>query len=297
MPLSLIENKNKSQRQKLIDAGKFHSVHWIILFLSIMLTVLAWYFSSQQVTQKIEERFQRESGHVIELVKDRITLYEQALWGAVSFYAASGEKFGHTQWHKYATRLHIDETYPGINGIGIIYNISPEQLPNYLAHERIERPDFTIHPKHLQNEYWPITYIEPAQMNKEAIGLDMAFEKNRYTAIKKARDTGLAQLTGPITLVQDDKQTPGFLFYTPFYKHNKPIDTIEERQQNIVGVSFAPFIMYKLISGTLAIENRLVTIKISDQGSVLYDDAANTSNKNIDNSPLYKESINVTKRA
>ncbi|WP_274620674.1 CHASE domain-containing protein [Colwellia maritima] len=198
MPLSLIKKKTDYQRQKLIDLGRFHSVHWIILCLSAMLTVLAWYISNQQVTQKIEERFQRESGHVIELVKDRITLYEQALWGAVSFYAASDEKFGHTQWNKYATRLHIDETYPGINGIGIIYNITPEQLPDYLANERAERPSFTIHPKHQQNEYWPITYIEPAQINKEAIGLDMAFEKNRYAAIKKARDTGLARSQGPL---------------------------------------------------------------------------------------------------
>lgn len=120
MGLSLIENKNKSQRQKLIDAGKFHSVHWIILVLSLMLTVLAWYFSNQQVNQKIEERFRHESSQVIELVKDRFSLYEQALWGAVSFYEASEQGINYSNWKKYATSLHIETTYPGINGIGII---------------------------------------------------------------------------------------------------------------------------------------------------------------------------------
>ena len=293
MPLSFVENKNESQRQKLVNAGKFHNIHWVILCLSALLTVLAWYFANEQVNQKVEERFQRESNHIIELVKDRMTLYEQALWGVVSLYAASDKQFGYVEFKKYATRLHIDETYPGINGIGIIYHIKPAQLPSYLANKQVERPNFTIHPKHQQNEYWPITYIEPEQKNNKAIGLDMAFETSRYTAIKKARDTGLAQLTGPITLVQDDKNTPGFLFFTPFYKHKAPIDTIEARQKNIVGVSYAPFIMFKLISGTLAIENRLVTIKISDQGHVLYDDRANTSTENIDNTPLYKETFKV----
>lgn len=293
MGLSLIENKNKSQRQKLIDAGKFHSVHWIILVLSLMLTVLAWYFSNQQVNQKIEERFRHESSQVIELVKDRFSLYEQALWGAVSFYEASEQGINYSNWKKYATSLHIETTYPGINGIGIIYNVKLDQLAEYYLKERIERPDYVIFPQHNQSEYWPITYIEPELFNSKAIGLDMAFEENRYTAIKKARDTGIAQLTGPITLVQDDKKTPGFLFYAPIYKKNSSTNTIQDRQENIVGVSYAPFIMKKLISGTLAIEKRLVTLKISDQGSVLYDDADNTANENIDNNPLYKEIFNV----
>lgn len=223
MSLSFVENKNESQRQKLVNAGKFHNIHWVILCLSALLTVLAWYFANEQVNQKVEERFQRESNHIIELVKDRMTLYEQALWGVVSLYAASDKQFGHAEFKKYATRLHIDETYPGINGIGIIYHIKPAQLPSYLANKRVERPNFTIHPKHQQNEYWPITYIEPEQKNNKAIGLDMAFETNRYTAVKKARDTGLAQLTGPITLVQDDKNTPGFLFLLPFINIKPPL--------------------------------------------------------------------------
>jgi signal transduction histidine kinase len=281
------------QRKKLVHAGKLHSVHWLILCLSIILTIAAWYFSTEQVAQKVEERFNRETVQVIELVKERITLYEQALWGAVAFNHANDNKVDNLQWEKYAASLHIDQTYPGINGIGIIYNIKPEKLKTYFAQQRLNRADYAIHPAHEQSEYWPITYIEPVNTNKKAVGLDMAFETNRYTAIKKARDSGLAQLTGPITLVQDDKKTPGFLFYAPFYKAGASHNSVEDRQNNIIGVSYAPFIMYKLISGTLAIENRLVSLQISDQGEVLYDDADNNTFANIDKTPLYTESIEV----
>ena len=52
-------------------------------------------------------------------------------------------------------------------------------------------------------EYFPITYVEPAAANAAAIGLDMAHEINRLTAMRKARDTGGAQITAPIVLVQD----------------------------------------------------------------------------------------------
>ena len=57
-------------------------------------------------------------------------------------------------------------------------------------------------------------------LNQKAIGLDVAFEQNRYSSIKKARDTGESQLTAPITLVQDQKKTAGFLLYAPFYKED-----------------------------------------------------------------------------
>ena len=64
----------------------------------------------------------------------------------------------------------------------------------------------------------PITYIEPVSTNAKAVGLDMAHEANRYAAAKQARDSGVARITGPIVLVQDEQHTPGFLFYAPFYR-------------------------------------------------------------------------------
>jgi signal transduction histidine kinase len=258
-----------------------------------MLTVAAWYFSNEQVTQKIEERFDRETSQAIQHVQERIKLYEQALWGAAAFNNANDENIDNIQWKKYAQSLHLDEVYPGINGIGIIYNIKPEQLSYYLVSQRVNRPNYFIHPQHQQTEYWPITYIEPVNPNKKAVGLDMAFETNRYTAIKHARDSGLAKLTGPITLVQDSKKTPGFLFYVPFYKGGALHNSVETRQENIIGVTYAPFIMHKLISGTLAIENRLVTLKISDQGEVLYDDSDNDNISNIDITPLFHKEVDV----
>ena len=66
------------------------------------------------------------------------------------------------------------------------------------------------------DDHWPITLIEPVAINASAVGLDMAHETNRYTAARKARDTGTSQITGPIVLVQDSARTPGFLFFVPF---------------------------------------------------------------------------------
>mgnify|MGYP000736396001 CR=1 FL=1 len=280
-------------RNKLIAGADLHLVHWLVIALSIILTLSAWYFSKEQLNQKIEAKFNREADQVVGLLKDRMQLYENALWGGVAFIDASISDISYPQWKNYADSLNIDQTYPGINGIGVIYNIQTAEMSGYLAEERLLRPDYKLHPKHNEAEYWPITYIEPSSTNTKAIGLDMAFETNRYTGIKNARDSGTAQLTGPITLVQDSKKTPGFLFYTPFYKKGLQLQTIKERQNAILGVTYAPFIMYKLMQGALSIENRQVGIKITDAGELLYEDEQSDS-PDFDPTPLYKKQLSLS---
>ncbi|MFT5656903.1 MAG: CHASE1-domain containing sensor protein/two-component sensor histidine kinase [Gammaproteobacteria bacterium] len=280
-------------KEKFESAGKMHWIHWLVVILSIVLTIAAWYFSKEQVSRNAEERFHREADQVVELVKERMNLYESALWSAVAMIDSKQSDISYPEWLKYSNSLHIDKVYPGINGIGVIFNIKPEQLAAHLHRERKWRPEYALHPQHAESEFWPITYIEPAQTNKKAIGLDMAFEANRYTGIKKARDTGIAQLTGRITLVQDSKKTPGFLFYAPFYKLGKKHDTVEGRREHIIGVAYAPFIMHKLLQGTLALNNRYVSITIDDDNELLYQDNGSSSEDNIDKNPLFNKRVNV----
>lgn len=288
-------NEDVSQREILKRGGQLHWAHWIAIVLSIVLTLGAWAISRNQILLKNEEKFHRQADQAIELVEERMHLYENALWGAVAFMDASKGDVGYKEWLDYANSLRIDEVYAGINGIGVIHNILPAQMSDYLKRVREDRPDFALHPSHDEAEYWPITYIEPAGPNAKAVGLDMAFETNRYSSILKARDLGKAQMTGPITLVQDAKRTPGFLLYTPFYKHGGKPKTIAERQANIIGVTYAPFIMSKLMHGTLASHKRLVRIGISDNGEPLYDDidssAGETSDR--DASPLFSKEVDV----
>jgi signal transduction histidine kinase len=281
------------KRQKLIDASRFHGIHWLILILSTILTIGAWYIASEQVNKKVAERFERESLHVIELVKERMQLYEHALWGAVAHVNASEGDITDQQWGNYSNSLRIDQTYPGINGLGLIYNVKFDQHNSFILQQQKNRPNFNIHPLYPDQELWPITFIEPYLTNKQAVGLNVAFEKNRYLGVKKARDTGLAQLTGPITLVQDEKQTPGFLFYAPFYKKGMPHNSVNTRQASIQGVAYAPFIMSKLISGTLAVEQRHVSLHISDDGKSLYNDINNIDSIEIDANPLFIKHIDI----
>ena len=115
------ENTSANDTRKLlVQRGSLHWVHWSVVILSVILTIGAWYISSEQVAEKNQAEFRRQAEQVITLVEERMHLYENALWGGVAFIDASRKKTTYNQWLAYASSVHIDEVYPGINGIGII---------------------------------------------------------------------------------------------------------------------------------------------------------------------------------
>ena len=118
----------------------------------------------------------------------------------------------------------------------------------------------------------------------------MAHEANRLEALIKARNSGMAQITGPITLVQDKEQTPGFLFYTPFYNSGH-MDSLKLRKASFLGAVYAPFIMKKLIRGVLDEASRHVSLKISDENIVLYNEFKTTHPNYVEKSTFYYSKI------
>jgi PAS domain S-box-containing protein len=279
-------------RKLSVSSSILHWHHWFVIGLALILTLGTWYAVSQQAKQKTELQFDYQSRLIVNLVRERMRKYEDALWAGVAALHAIDGEVTPNQWQMFSETLSLEAKYPGINGIGVIYYVPPNQLATYLAQQHIYRPDFSIYPAHSMGEYWPITYIEPVASNRQAVGLDMAHETNRYTAAKHARDTGLAQITGPIILVQDAEQTPGFLFFAPYYETNTVPKDIGLRQELFKGVVYAPFIMKKLMSGTLQNENRMVNFSIRDGEEVLYDELSNTS-VDFDSEPLLTMTTSV----
>ncbi|MDF1720052.1 MAG: CHASE domain-containing protein [Minwuia sp.] len=261
----------KAERDSIQKSSRLHWFHWAVVILSLALIIGAWQFSSQQVQEKTQARFDRAATHTVDLITDRMRKYEEGLWGGVSAIHSHGGTMSRDEWRDFAAAMRIDLRFPGINGIGVIHQVAPRDLPVFVGLQRQLRPDFAVHPTHANSELLPITYIEPEQINAEAVGLDIAHEENRYTAAMKARDTGYAQITGPIVLVQDQSRTPGFLFYTPVYG-DLLHDTVDERRHDFVGLVYAPFVFRNLIEGTLETSRRQVRIRISDGGETLYDE-------------------------
>jgi diguanylate cyclase (GGDEF)-like protein len=241
--------------------------HWLIIGLSLVVTLVAWYLAKEQVIEKKRLMFVRDSDRIVSMVYDRMNKYADALYGGAAYITAVENDFSRSDWAVYSQNLSLTSRYPGINGIGVIYAISKDDMKAFSLKQRKGFPGFKIYPAHNKKISLPIVYIEPIDINKQAVGLDMAHEVNRFTAAKKARDTGTAQITGPIVLVQDQEKTPGFLFFVPLYKK---VALNGSLKKDFLGLVYAPFITKKLIYGVLSESTREIKMQIKDEGVSVY---------------------------
>jgi signal transduction histidine kinase/cbb3-type cytochrome oxidase subunit 3 len=275
---------------KLKSATQLHFYHWAVFALSLLLAVIAWFYVTETRNQLNRSRFDRETNRTIEMVTERLSKYEDALWSGVAMISTNGGDVSHEHWQQYASSIHIENKYPGVMGIGVIHSVPMDSLDDYLKEQKSTRPEFKIHPEHDHPVRLPISYITPAAPNQKAIGLDIAHEKNRYTAAIQARDSGKSQVTGPITLVQDNAKTPGFLFYAPFYKStiaNSSNATVKDRRENFGGMVYAPFIASDLMKGALEKSKRHNNIRLSDGDKVLYDEHSDAF-RDFDSDAMFK---------
>ena len=132
-------------------------LHWIVVLASATLTLVAWRVSQTQYQARIEARFDQQAQTTVNLIEERIRSYADGLWAGVAFYNANKSQITYNEWKVFAQSLKLPEKYPGINGLGVIFNIDPKELPQFLKDQRSYRPNFGLH--HSKDEiYYPITY-------------------------------------------------------------------------------------------------------------------------------------------
>ena len=240
---------------------------WIVLALSLVLTMGAYIYAKNQVYDRAHERFQFRAKEIGQAIADRLGLYEQALISGVGLFAAS-ESVEREEWYRFVASLQLEQRLPGIQGMGFAVPINPNQLQAHIESIRAEGfSDFTISPPGERDFYTSIIYLEPFDWrNKRAFGYDMWSNPMRRQAMSNATDTGLPTTSGIITLVQETETDvqKGFLTYVPVYKtHNLP-STIEQRRTNLIGWVYAAFRVKDLMTGILGATDTDISFEIFD---------------------------------
>ncbi len=244
----------KSFRQS--DSDWVHNSYtaWGVLLCGIILTIVAWWASDKLVDRVSELRFNTRANEISSAIRQRMDVYEDVLWGGVSFLNVIGD-VNRNQWQQYVARLDVDTRWPGIQGLGYSIPVSPEDKQSHINAIRAEGfPDYLIRPEGVREEYSAIIFLEPFDWrNQRAFGYDMWSNDMRRAAMTRARDTGLASISGIITLVQetDDDVQRGFLTYVPLYESDMPVSSVEERRAAFRGWVYAPFRMADLMEGIL----------------------------------------------
>jgi PAS domain S-box-containing protein len=93
-------------------------------------------------------------------------------------------------------------------------------------------------------DHFPVVYLDDFSAGGMSVsGWDIAFDADRLATLLRARDSGEATATPPITLNTRDhsRRTPGFVVYLPVYAGGSSPPTLDERRSKLMGFAFASF--------------------------------------------------------
>lgn len=192
---------------------------WPVLLAGTLITVAVTYYSYITIINENLLRLKYDSDDIIKLVQYRMGQYEDLLLQTRGFFLSSDD-VTRKEFSKFIKNLEVDQRHPEIQAIGYGKQISKPELNQFYQEMRKDIPSFEIWPETLNDEFFPIIYVEPFhQVNQKTLGYDPLTERKRRTALQRALLTGSTSITGKIFLVQDDVRhpRPGLILYVPFF--------------------------------------------------------------------------------
>ncbi|MEP3896784.1 sensor histidine kinase [Rhodopirellula bahusiensis] len=252
---------------------------WCILAISLTVTAIAWFLSSQYIRDRASDRFLFRVSEMEVSIEQRMLEYEQVLRGGVGLMEASNN-VSRAEWRTYFENSRFQEYYPGIQGVGFSQVVDAEAKDAFVQSVRAEGfPDFDIRPAGERDRYTAIVYLEPFDWrNQRAFGFDMYSEETRRAAMDAAIASGDPTISGVVTLVQEteDDVQRGFLLYLPVFERGQPVETSEQRMAAVTGFVYAPFRSRDLMIGIRKSNLPDIEFKVYDsvdltEDALLYD--------------------------
>ena len=190
------------------------------------------------LTEKIESEIIR-----------RIHQFNYGLRGTAALWPAS-TKVTRSEFAKMVQDRNLEEEFKGALGIGFIRRVNREDLESFLTATRADdAPNFTVKTSGDHPDLFIIEFINPEDINQQAIGYDIGQETNRRTAAEQAMLTGKPVITAPIKLVQLRDEGPGFLLLKPVYKNGSSTTNELERRENLIGWTYMPLVASRILKG------------------------------------------------
>lgn len=224
---------------------------WLVLGLSICLTIAAYWFSNHQLDLRANERLASHANEVSASIVERLAIYENALFAGVAVFNSS-DKVDRKEWQVFTESLQLSKRLPGIQALGFAVQFPESELEQHIASLQAEGfTQYRVTPEYRRSVYTAIKFIEPFDWrNQRAFGYDMWTNPTRREAMETARDMGTSATSGKITLVQETSKDvqSGFLMYLPVYSIRSIPASLESKREYFVGWVYAAFRMNDLMS-------------------------------------------------
>ena len=245
-----------------------------VLALALATTVTVYTLCQQFVDREAQLRFDNDSRSVEQQIAVRVRLYTDVL---VTMRALFGEDSNVTraEFHDFVAGLDLHGRYPGFQTLNYAAYVRTADLDSFVAAQRKDATlqqagiDFAIHPPGVRDSYDVLTYLEPLNVNREVVGLDMDALPGRRAAMEALRDTGEPISSGRLIFDDRGARFVGLAMRMPVYRKGMPTATVAQRQLAYAGSVGAGIRVNDMMDGLLSAETlRVIKFKIYDAGSL-----------------------------
>ncbi|UTW13653.1 CHASE domain-containing protein [Marinobacterium rhizophilum] len=225
--------------------GRRHSVA-VPLLLSLVAVISLFVWVSRWELERTELEFRKAASEAAENLRASVGRHLDSVASIERFFVSSS-RVTRSEFATFVDRMLREK--PGIQGLGWNPRVSDVQRQDFESLIRAEGfPGFEITERGEEGamvraarrpDYVVVTYLEPLGDNSKALGFDVASSADRREALNRARDTGLAVATAPVTLVQESSSQAGVLLFHPVYQGIA--QTVEQRRRSLAGYAVGVF--------------------------------------------------------
>lgn len=279
-------------RAQLLRDSRIRWYHVLAALLSGLLTVFAWHSALTADETRAARRFERESERTIELLSDRLRRYEDVLRASVAKINANDGSLSRAEWQRYTDGLEYLSELPATSGLGIVFRVPHENLPDFVAEQRKTRPDFSLQPSKESDVHMPLTYVVSSRLVASTPGFDLVHDDARREAALDAGRSNKVRITRPV--LPTSTPDPGFVMFAPFYRdgvnltRQADIDPLA-RLEGWVAISV---VGNELVNGLIDADRHSLHIAIHDGADVLIDEH-DSDDPDHDPSPLFTAELDV----
>ncbi len=240
----------------------------LVLFAALSVTWAVWDHEQQASRRELLSQFDFSLGDAVSRVEQRMAAYEQMLHGVQGLFAAGGN-VGRDNVRDYVSALNLDANFSGIQAIGVVKWVSAAQKDAHVAAMVMDGlGHYGIAPQGDRDDYAPIVQREPnvGGNRRTPLGFDTWTDPVRRLAMEKARDSGMAVISGKVRLAVDDgpDAQPGFIMYVPVYTRGQSQDNVAQRRAHLAGWVYASFRMSDVIASLYGEQPRGLSLAIYD---------------------------------
>ena len=251
------------------------------LLVTFAIAVLIFVYASRVEQARIEAASDRQRENLAVAMSRGLEQKLDVLYAMAGLFEASSD-VSRTGFHIFANQL-LPRT-AGVQAISWNPRVTQRQREDYERRARMEGVAgfqfFELgqdarNPAAAREEYVPILYVEPPAGNEAALGFDVASEPMRRAVLDRARDSGRAAVSDPLTLIQEFGRQRGVFLACPVYGGSAPRATVAERRQNLSG-----FVVLVLRTGDL-VASALRPVAADRVIVALYDESAQPGNREL----------------